>query len=51
MTLIGDNLTDKAYQSHLSRFKHAPENPVTRERGICNMGRNITVKLEIPIEW
>ena len=38
--LLADNLTDVAWQSHLSRLK---------EVGIYNMGRNFTLKLLIPI--
>ena len=38
--LLADNLLDTAWQSHLSRLK---------EIGICNMGRNLTVKLVVPI--
>jgi len=38
LLLVADNITDKAYQSHLSRLKEA---------GIYNMGRNITLKLNI----
>jgi len=37
--LIGTNLTDRAYMSHLSRLK-----PI----GICNMGRNISFKIIVP---
>lgn len=37
------NLLDRAYQSHLSRLKYA-EGP-----GICNMGRNVGIKVLIPI--
>ena len=47
--LIGSNLTDEAYQPHLSRLKYAEENPVTGRRGVFSMGRNITVKLVVPI--
>ena len=43
--LTAQNLTNRAYQSHLSRLKYA-EAP-----GICNMGRNIGVKLLVPISW
>ena len=38
--LLADNLTDAAWQSHLSRLK---------EVGVYNMGRNFTLKLLIPI--
>ena len=38
--LIGSNLTDKAYMPHLSRLKEA---------GVYNIGRNISVKVSIPI--
>ncbi|RKD91478.1 iron complex outermembrane receptor protein [Mangrovibacterium diazotrophicum] len=44
-----NNLTDKAYQSHLSRLKYAGLNPETGREGYYNMGRNISVKLIIPI--
>ena len=51
ISIIGDNLFDKAYQSHLSRLKYASENPVTGRMGVFNMGRNFTVKLDIPITF
>jgi len=41
--LNATNLFDRSYQSHLSRLKYA-EGP-----GICNMGRNIGIKVLIPI--
>jgi iron complex outermembrane receptor protein len=41
--LTAKNLFDRAYQSHLSRLKYA-DGP-----GICNMGRNIGIKVLIPI--
>jgi len=47
--LIGSNLTDEAYQPHLSRLKYAEENPVTGRRGVFSKGRNITLKLVVPI--
>ena len=47
--LIGSNLTDEAYQPHLSRLKYAEENPVTGRRGVFSMGRNVTLKLVVPI--
>jgi len=43
--LSATNLTDRAYQSHLSRLKYA-DGP-----GICNMGRSFGVKVLIPITF
>ena len=44
-----NNLTDCAYQSHLSRLKYADINLVTGRRGIYNMGRNFIMKLNVPL--
>jgi iron complex outermembrane receptor protein len=46
-----NNLTNKAYQSHLSRLKYAGTNYVTGRTGIYNMGRNVGFKLIIPIDF
>jgi len=40
-----ENLTDVIYQSHLSRLKYAPINPLSGRQGVFNMGRNFSVKL------
>ena len=40
LTLLADNLTDRVYTDHLSRLKYV---------GIRNMGRNIALKLDIPL--
>ena len=45
------NITDKAYQHHLSRLKYASENLVTGRKGVFNMGRNFSLKLNIPLEF
>lgn len=45
------NITDAAYQNHLSRLKYAAENPVTGRTGVFNMGRNFSVKLNIPLSF
>jgi iron complex outermembrane recepter protein len=45
------NITDKAYQNHLSRLKYAPENLVTGRSGVYNMGRNFSVKLNVPLSF
>jgi iron complex outermembrane receptor protein len=49
--VIGTNLADVAYQSHLSRLKYAAVNNVTGNTGVYNMGRNISLKLIVPVEW
>ena len=41
--LTVSNLTDRAYQSHLSRLKYAAG------PGICNMGRSVGFKLLVPV--
>ncbi len=39
LRIIGSNLTDEAYMSHLSRLKYM---------GIAQMGRNVTFKVTVP---
>ena len=51
LSLMGTNLTNKAYQNHLSRLKYTDVNPITGRQGVLNMGRNIIVKLAIPLEF
>lgn len=46
-----NNITDKAYQSNLSRLKYADVNNVTGRQGVYNMGRNFGLKLLIPISF
>jgi len=48
--LAANNLTDVAYQSHLSRLKYESMNMATGRSGVYNMGRNISLKIIIPIE-
>lgn len=45
-----NNLTDVAYQSHLSRLKYGEMNYATGRTGVYNMGRNISFKLVIPLD-
>ena len=47
--VIADNVLNKAYQNHLNRLKYADLNTVTGRRGVYNMGRNISIKLVVPI--
>jgi iron complex outermembrane recepter protein len=46
-----NNISDVAYQNHLSRLKYAPENLVTGRTGVFNMGRNFSIKLNIPLNF
>ncbi len=45
------NLADVAYQNHLSRLKYSDENLITGRRGVFNMGRNFSVKLNVPLDF
>ena len=47
--LTATNIFDKAYQNHLSRLKYADVNVATGRTGVFNMGRNIGVKILVPI--
>ncbi len=49
--LAANNITDVAYQNHLSRLKYTAENLVTGRTGIFNMGRNFSVKLNVPLQF
>ncbi len=51
--VLASNLLNTAYQDHLSRLKYFefyPNNP-TGHSGIYNMGRNISVKLDFPLDF
>jgi iron complex outermembrane recepter protein len=43
------NIADVAYQNHLSRLKYAEENVATGRNGVFNMGRNFSIKLNVPL--
>ncbi len=53
--IYGSNLFDEAYQSNMSRLKYAGDergiNNVTGRAGVFNAGRNIGIKLVIPITF
>ncbi len=51
--ILADNLLNTAYQDHLSRLKYFefyPNNPTGRS-GIYNMGRNISLKIDVPLDF
>lgn len=49
--LLGNNLSDEAYQSHLSRLKYTAINEATGRQGVFNMGRNFSFKVNIPLSF
>lgn len=49
--LAVNNLADVGYQQHLSRLKYAAVNNVTGRMGVFNMGRNISVKVNVPLNF
>lgn len=50
LTLCCQNVFDKVYQPHLSRLKYADRNAATGREGISAMGRNVCMKVNIPID-
>lgn len=51
INILGNNITDRAYQSHMSRLKYFeqyPGNPSGRS-GIYDMGRNISFRITFPL--
>lgn len=46
-----NNLTDVAYQNHMSRLKYTDINPLTGREGVYNMGRNFSFKILVPLSF
>ena len=51
ISLSGTNLTDVAYQNHLSRLKYTEINNVTGRQGVFNVGRSYNVKVNVPLSF
>jgi len=49
--LICNNLFNTAYIDYMSRFKYYPVNYTTGRVGVFNMGRNVSLKLLIPLDF
>ncbi|MFN7748274.1 MAG: TonB-dependent receptor [Cyclobacteriaceae bacterium] len=49
--VTANNVFDIAFQSHQSRLKYLDVNPATGRPGVFNMGRNISIRLVVPLEW
>ncbi len=46
-----NNLFDVAYQNNLSRLKYTDLNVVTGRQGVFNMGRNLSLKVNVPLSF
>lgn len=51
ISINGLNLTDVAYQSHLNRLKYLDVNNITGRQGVFNMGRNFSLKVNVPLTF
>ncbi len=51
LSITGENLGNIAYQNSLSRFKYLEVNNATGRQGVFNMGRNIGIKLNVPLNF
>ena len=51
VNFVASNLGNVAYQNHLSRLKYAATNMATGREGVFNMGRNFSIKLNIPFAF
>jgi len=49
INVAASNISDVAYQNHLSRLKYAPVNMSTGRAGVFNQGRNFSIRINIPI--
>lgn len=51
LILLANNITDVAYQNHMSRLKYTDENLVTGRRGVYNVGKNFIMKVNVPLSF
>jgi iron complex outermembrane receptor protein len=51
VSLVGQNIADVAYQNHLNRLKYGPTNEATGRLGVFNMGRNFSLKINVPLQF
>jgi iron complex outermembrane receptor protein len=49
--LLASNITDVAYQPHMSRLKYTDVNVATGRPGVFNMGRSYTIRVNIPFSF
>ncbi len=46
-----NNITDVAYQNNMSRLKYTDVNALTGRMGVFNMGRNLSLKVNVPLDF
>jgi len=51
IALAANNLGNIAYQNHLNRLKYLDVNNVTGRQGIYEMGRNFSIKVNVPLDF
>ncbi len=51
IALAGNNLGNIAYQNHLNRLKYLDVNNVTGRQGVFEMGRNFSIKVNVPLNF
>lgn len=51
IALAGNNLGNLAYQNHLNRLKYLDINNVTGRQGVYEMGRNFSIKVNVPLSF
>ena len=51
IALAGNNLGNIAYQNHLNRLKYLGVNNVTGRQGVYEMGRNFSIKVNVPLNF
>ncbi|MEY3119167.1 MAG: hypothetical protein RIT30_1100 [Bacteroidota bacterium] len=51
VSLVGQNIADVAYQNHLNRLKYGPMNEASGRMGVFNMGRNFSLKINVPLQF
>jgi iron complex outermembrane receptor protein len=51
ISFFAQNLSDIAYQNSLSRLKYTDENLLTGRVGVFNMGRNFSLKINVPLQF
>ncbi|MFZ1529786.1 MAG: TonB-dependent receptor [Ferruginibacter sp.] len=51
INIAANNISNVAYQNHLSRLKYAGVNLASGRTGVYNMGANFSFKLMVPLEF